>query len=279
MVKRLLIISRPVLWINTVGPGLLGLWLTGLLWHPMAIFLFLWLTLPFNLLIYGLNDIADFAIDQRSVRKGGYEGARILRKEFNLIALATIILNAPFLVAAAFYLSAEANALIAAYVLIFIGYSLPPIRFKARPFLDSLSNAGYALPIAIFPAALGYAINWSALGALMSWSVAKHAYDAIQDIDEDRLEGVRTTPVAIGVRGTLLWCMFFWLVATALMSNFSIWLAVANFLAFTLLVAPVWIKPMPSKAHSMYLFSIAYPYIVGGAAGVGLALSVFQGLN
>lgn len=279
MLKRLLIISRPLLWINTIGPALLGLWLTGLLWHPQAIFFFIWLTLPFNLLIYGLNDIADFAIDQRSLRKGGYEGARIQRNEFASIAIATIGLNVPFLIASAFYLPIEANALIAAYVLIFIGYSLPPARFKARPFLDSLSNSGYAFPIAIFPAALGYAINWSALGALMTWSVAKHAYDAIQDIDEDRLEGVRTTPVVIGVRGTLLWCLFFWLMATALMTTFSIWLAVVNLLAVLLLVAPVWLTPTPSKAHSMYRFSIAYPYIVGGVAGVSLALSVFQGLS
>ncbi len=56
--------------------GLLGLWFTGKLWTPQAFPLFLWLSLPFNLLIYGVNDIFDYEIDQISSRKDSYQGAR-----------------------------------------------------------------------------------------------------------------------------------------------------------------------------------------------------------
>ena len=43
VVARALAISRPVLWINTLGPALLGLWLTGALVRLELWPLFLWL--------------------------------------------------------------------------------------------------------------------------------------------------------------------------------------------------------------------------------------------
>ena len=53
--SRMVAISRPVLWINTLGTGAVGMWLAGELWDPGALALLIWLTLPFNLLIYGVN--------------------------------------------------------------------------------------------------------------------------------------------------------------------------------------------------------------------------------
>jgi hypothetical protein len=57
VIGRLFHISRPVLWINTVGPAVVGLWLTGDLWRWEVLPLLVWLTLAFNLLIYGVNDV------------------------------------------------------------------------------------------------------------------------------------------------------------------------------------------------------------------------------
>ena len=54
---RLLYISRPVLWINTVGYAVVGMWLSGALWRWDALSLLLCLTLPFNLPIYAVNDV------------------------------------------------------------------------------------------------------------------------------------------------------------------------------------------------------------------------------
>jgi 4-hydroxybenzoate polyprenyltransferase len=66
-----------VLWVNTIGTTAIALWLAGSLWQWGAIPLLLWATLPFNLLIYGVNDIFDQETDALNSRKGGLEGARI----------------------------------------------------------------------------------------------------------------------------------------------------------------------------------------------------------
>ena len=59
VILRLLYISRPVLWINTVGPATIGMWLAGDLFAWGALPILLWLTVPFILLIYGVNDVFD----------------------------------------------------------------------------------------------------------------------------------------------------------------------------------------------------------------------------
>src|SRR5512140_2328610 len=77
VIARLVHISRPLLWVNTVGSTVVGMWLTGDLWRWEVLPLLLWATLPFNLLIYGVNDIFDQDTDAQNARKGGLEGARI----------------------------------------------------------------------------------------------------------------------------------------------------------------------------------------------------------
>ncbi|WNB85730.1 UbiA family prenyltransferase [Cellulomonas sp. ATA003] len=195
-------IARPVLWINTIGGGVVGVWLTGTLWDVRALPVLLWLTLPFNLLIYGVNDIYDQETDAANPRKGSMEGARIRPSEVRLIAWGVAATNIPFLVYFLVALPAAANAAIALYAAVFVFYSAPPLRFKARPFLDSVSNAAYALPLVIVPAALGVAPVWPAAVGLMAWSVAKHPFDAVQDIVEDREAGIMTTAVRLGPRGS-----------------------------------------------------------------------------
>src|SRR3712207_1277824 len=95
---RLFHISRPVLWINTVGPAVIGVWLTGELWRWEALPLLLWLTLPFNLLIYGVNDVFDQETDAKNPRKGTLEGAKILPEEAHPIWRGVLLTNVPFLV-------------------------------------------------------------------------------------------------------------------------------------------------------------------------------------
>ena len=73
MILRLLYISRPVLWINTVGPATIGMWLAGDLFAWGALPVLLWLTLPFNLLIYGVNDVFDQETDAKNPAKAAWK--------------------------------------------------------------------------------------------------------------------------------------------------------------------------------------------------------------
>ena len=253
------------------------MWLTGALFRAEALPLLAWLTLPFNLLIYGVNDISDRDVDARSARKGGLEGARIGDEDVRPIWLGVAATNLPFGAWFAWRLPGSALGWIAAYALVFLAYSAPPFRLKARPILDSTSNAAYAFPLVFVPFALGAAPIWPAALGLMTWSMAKHTYDAIQDVDDDRAVGLRTTVVVLGVRPTLVWCAAWWAVSTVLFAQLSLLVAFASGVIAVGLVSAVAARPTADRAHALYRFSIAYPYVAGTVAGVQLALAVLLG--
>lgn len=270
-------ISRPVLWINTVGTGMVGVWLTGRLFDLQALPIVLWLTLPFNLLIYGVNDIYDQETDALNPRKGSIEGARIVPGEARLIAWAVAATNIPFLVYFVVALPPLAVAAILLYAGVFVFYSAPPLRFKTRPFLDSLSNAAYALPLLIVPVALREPPLWSAVAGLLAWSVAKHAFDAVQDVVEDRGAGITTTAVRLGPRGTAVWSGAWWLVSTGFFALVSLPVAAVNVAIAGFLVARLLRSPTPSTGHRLYPLSVAFPYIAGSVASAPLVFCLALG--
>lgn len=282
MIRRLVEISRPVLWVNTIGTTIIGMWLSGYLWTWEIVPILIWVTFPFNLLIYGVNDIYDQDTDADNDRKGGYGGAKIKPHEVRMIGWGVILTNIPFLIFFAITLPWEAVAWMAAYAFSFWQYSATPLRFKGRPILDSLSNADYAFPLVFVPFALGEQPLWAAALGLMAWSMAKHVYDAIQDIDEDRDAGITTTAVAFGVRGSLLWSALWWLVSTVLFALVNIPVAVVNAVLAGWLILALWRNPTIDNARYLYRYSVAFPYLAGAVAGVqlvaGLTLGLYPGL-
>jgi 4-hydroxybenzoate polyprenyltransferase len=278
VILRLLYISRPVLWINTVGPAAVGMWLAGDLFAWGALPILLWLTLPFNLLIYGVNDVFDQETDAKNPRKGTLEGARIDCSEVRPVVLGVILTNAPVLIYTLMFVPLSAVVWMLLYALLFVGYSVPPARFKARPYLDSLSNAAYAFPLVFVPLALGEGPVWPAALALMAWSAAKHTFDAVQDVDEDRRAGITTTAVRLGPGGVVLWSGALWVLATACFALVSVPVAALNAaIAGTLLYA-LGQNPTPETGHRLYKYSIAFPYVAGTAAGVQLVAALSLGV-
>jgi 4-hydroxybenzoate polyprenyltransferase len=278
VLRRLLTISRPVLWVNTIGTTVVGMWLAGFLWTPAIIPILIWVTFPFNLLIYGINDIFDQETDNINARKGGYEGAKIYPNEVVPIWVTVIVTNVPFLIYFAITLPWQATAWMVAYSLFFTFYSAPPLRFKARKYLDALSNTDYAFPLAFVPLALGVEPNWWLVAGLMAWSIAKHAYDAIQDIPQDSDTGIITTAVHLGPRKTAIWSAFWWAISTALFAVVNIPVAIANAIIAYLLVSGVIKTPTPQKAHDLYKYSIAFPYVAGAVGGFQLVVGLTFGM-
>ena len=267
-----------MLWVNTIGTTVVGMWLAGFLWTPAIIPILIWVTFPFNLLIYGINDIFDQETDNINARKGGYEGAKIYPKEVVPIWVTVIVTNVPFLIYFAITLPWQATAWMVAYSLFFTFYSAPPLRFKARKYLDALSNTDYAFPLAFVPLALGVEPNWWLVAGLMAWSIAKHAYDAIQDIPQDSDTGIITTAVHLGPRKTAIWSAFWWAISTALFAVVNIPVAIANAIIAYLLVSGVIKTPTPQKAHDLYKYSIAFPYVAGAVGGFQLVVGLTFGM-
>src|SRR3712207_1868766 len=102
------------------------MWLSGDLWRWAFFPIVLWLTLPFNLLIYGVNDIFDQETDAKNPRKGTLEGARISSEEVRPIARAVLLTNLPFLLYFVLFLPFGATLWMFLYALLFVGYSVPP---------------------------------------------------------------------------------------------------------------------------------------------------------
>ncbi|CAN5587669.1 UbiA family prenyltransferase [soil metagenome] len=278
MISRLFHISRPVLWINTVGPAVVGVWLAGYLWTWEALPILLWLTLPFNLLIYGTNDIFDQETDAKNPRKGTLEGARIRPDEVRPIRTAVLLTNVPFLPSFLLFFPVSSTLWMLLYAALFVGYSAPPLRFKARPFLDSLSNAAYAFPLVFVPLALSEEVVWPAAVGLMAWSAAKHTFDAVQDIQEDRQTGIKTTAVQLGARGVVLWSGFWWALATVCFALVNLPVALINAAISSGLLYALYRNPRPITGHRLYPYSIAFPYVAGTVAGVQLVAALSLGV-
>ena len=278
MIWRLFHISRPVLWINTVGPATIGMWLSGDLWRWGFLPILLWLTLPFNLLIYGVNDIFDRETDAKNPRKGTLEGARLRPGEARLIWVGVLFTNLPFLIYFVSSLPFGAIFWMLLYTLLFVGYSAPPARFKARPYLDSLSNIAYAFPLVFTPLALSASPVWPAAVGLMAWSAAKHTFDAVQDVGEDRKVGIETTAVRLGPKGVVLWSGSFWALATVCFALVSVPVALVNAAIAGSLLYSLRRDPTPKTGHRLYRYSIAFPYVAGTVAGVQLVGALSLGL-
>jgi hypothetical protein len=53
--------------------------------------------------------------------------------------------------------------------------------------------------------------------------------------------------------------------------------AIVNFVIAAYLVLAVWRNPTPEKAHDVYKYSIAFPYVAGAVAGVQLVVAIAFG--
>ncbi len=276
---RLLLVSRPALWINTLGVGVVGLWLAGRLWtpDPHVLALLLWLTWPYNLLIYGLNDLSDGAEDALSARKGGWQGARLRRGEVRPLPLSILALNLPFALYFALRYPPGALGVLLLSAALFALYSLPPARLKGRAPLDSLANVAYALPLVVPALLLNTQPPLGVLAALMAWAVGKHAFDAAQDTGADAAAGVRTIAVWLGVRGAARWSLAWFALAGALLwphgpaGALVLW-TLSGGLALDLLR-----RPCEARARALYPASLLSPWLLGVALGMPLVYLLARG--
>ena len=278
MLGRLVVISRPVLWVNTIGPAVMAMWIGGELFNPEIIPLLIWLTVPFNLWLYGINDIFDRETDLLNARKGGVQGAVLAVSEIKWVLWGIAITNIPFLIYFFLNYSLVTNIWIVVYYLFFLNYSAPPLRWKSRPFWDAFSNIDYAFPLVFVALALNYEVNWIGAIGLMVWGIAKQAYDAIQDIYEDRAVGIETTATKLDIRGTVIWSTVFWSIATVMFLIVNVPLGIANGLYVGYLLYNQYKKPTLDEARRLYPASIAFPYIVGTVIGFQLVVGLAFGL-
>ena len=142
--RDLVLASRPLSWINTALPFLAASFaaLQGL---DVAVLLgFAYFLVPYNLLMYGVNDIFDYESDLRNPRKRSAEGGLVPPDRRRITWLAIAVTNVPCLVALAVVAPPAGTAAVLLAVAAAIAYSAPPLRTKERAFLDSATSASHS---------------------------------------------------------------------------------------------------------------------------------------
>lgn len=219
MICAILAASRPISWVNTAVPFALTYLLDVRQVDWRLIVGFVFFLIPYNIAMYGINDVFDYESDIRNPRKGGIEGAVLPKKMHGPLLVASASTVLPFaivLYAAGTWVSAMWLTLALAAV---VAYSAPPMRFKEIPVLDSATSSTHFTAPALVGATLADAhLNPAtalALTAFFLWGMASHALGAVQDVNADREGGLRSIATELGARKTTRLAALMYLAATA----------------------------------------------------------------
>lgn len=223
-IKQLFWSSRPVSWINTSYPfGATYIFIT----HKLDLTFFigtLFFLIPYNLLMYGINDVFDYESDLVNPRKGGIEGALLNKKYHKLTIWSACLSCVPFLI----YLYSISNQSAALYLSLFIftviAYSAPKLRFKEKPFLDSLTSSSHFFGPMVYALALtntdlSTRSTLSCILAFMLWGIASHAFGAVQDVIADREGKISSIATVIGAKATVRFAFLAYAAAGILVMN------------------------------------------------------------
>ncbi|UPO75906.1 prenyltransferase [Arthrobacter sp. Helios] len=219
--RMLLVASRPLSWVNTAYPFAAAYLLTAGQIDLTWIIGTLYFLVPYNLAMYGINDVFDYESDLRNPRKGGVEGALLDRSFHRVTLLAAIGSNVPFLVVLVLLGSPLSWLVLAVSVFAVVAYSAPGLRFKERPFLDSVTSSTHFVSPALYALVLAGADFtsglWAVLGAFFLWGMASQAFGAVQDVLPDREGGISSIATVLGARAVVWFAAAAYLAAGLLM--------------------------------------------------------------
>lgn len=217
--KRLFWIARPVSWPNTAYPFGAAYLLAGGQVDLTFIVGVLYFLGPYNLLMYGVNDVFDYESDIRNPRKGGIEGMREQKAFHPTIMRAAVLSNVPFLAYLLVVGGFVANLLLVVVVFFVVAYSLGGLRFKEKPLLDSVTSSMHFVGPMVYGLALTQLTPgaWPFIGAFFLWGMASHAFGAVQDILPDREGGLSSVATFLGARATVWLTLGLYISASALL--------------------------------------------------------------
>jgi len=246
VLRALFVSSRPLSWVNTAFPFAAAYFMTTREIDAVFVIGTIYFLIPYNLAMYGINDVFDYESDLRNPRKGGVEGALLDRSMHRPTLWAALLTNVPFLV----YLVAVGHPLswlvLAVSVFAVIAYSAPGLRFKERPFVDSVTSSTHFVSPAVYGLVLAGAVFtpalWALLAAFFLWGLASHAFGAVQDVIADREADISSIATVIGARATTRLAVLAYLLAGVLLL-FTSWpgpLGALLVLPYAAVCAPFW---------------------------------------
>ena len=215
--RQALVASRPVSWINTAFPFAAAMLLTTHEVDWLLVVGFLYYVIPYNLAMYGINNVFYDESDANNPRKGGIEGALLPPRFHKPLLWLVAATNLPFLIVLIAAGGPASWVAIAVSTFAVIAYSAPGLRFKERPILDSITSSTHF----VSPAVVGLTLAHASfdigiilvLASFFLWGMAAHAFGAVQDIVPDRQAGIGSIATALGARWTVRLALVLWVLA------------------------------------------------------------------
>ena len=205
LISRLVVSSRPISWVNTAFPFAVAYFLgSGNIDVTLVVGAFFFL-IPYNLLMYGVNDVFDYESDLTNPRKGGLEGALLEPKYHAATLWISTSLAAPFVIYLLAVGSVFSGALLLLVIFSVVAYSAKYLRFKEIPVLDSFTSALHFIGPMLFGIALagtslmGEVVMMATI-AFFLWGMASHAFGAVQDIRADKEANIASIATFFGAR-------------------------------------------------------------------------------
>lgn len=241
--RTMVVSSRPLSWVNTAFP--FGLTYYLLVGEFDAVFLVgsVFFLIPYNVLMYGINDVFDYESDLRNPRKGGVEGALLPPELHRPMIILAALLPIPLLVPLVLWGTFTSTAVLSLSLFVVVAYSAKNFRFKEIPVVDSItSSLHFVMPAVYAMAFVGADVTGLALtllGSFFLWGMASHAFGAVQDVVADREAQVASVATVIGAKGTVR-------------------LAIALYLASgVVLLATPWPLPLIALVTLLYIGALA----------------------
>ena len=210
--------SRPISWINTAYPFAAAYFMVTKKIDLTFILGTLFFLIPYNLLMYGINDVFDYESDLRNPRKGGIEGALLPKEIHRTIIWSAILSCVPFVIYLVAVGNLNSSLWLGLFVFTVIAYSAKHLRFKEKPVLDSITSASHF----VGPMVFGLALTNQNLAdpkisaiiyAFTLWGMASHAFGAVQDVKADREGKISSIATYFGARATTQAALVMYLVA------------------------------------------------------------------
>jgi 4-hydroxybenzoate polyprenyltransferase len=275
--------SRPISWINTAFPFAVAYLLITRefdlnFWVGSVFFL-----IPYNLLMYGINDVFDYESDLANPRKGGVEGA-LLAPELHRPTIITAV-SLSFLIYLFWVGDVSSDLILAITIFTVIAYSLKGLRFKEIPFLDSITSASHFTGPLLFGISLAGANVFEnpALLIVLSlflWSMASHAFGAVQDVKADRIAKIGSVATSIGARWTVRFSFILYALAALLLvfAGGRIALAAIALVPYLGILIPYWnLKDEDCEKANWGWRSFLWLNIFAGAVVSLIIIEIVQG--
>ncbi|MCS7076465.1 MAG: UbiA family prenyltransferase [Bacteroidia bacterium] len=266
--KVLIKTSRPFLWVNTAYTfgfsyimaalsfkleGTVPYNLLTIIQQPFFVVSLFFFLIPYNIILYGVNDVFDYETDLKNARKleTNLEG-KVLSPEYHSFILWTSAMLA-IIFGIIYTLYLDFNLIVYTSLLVVaLAYSVKPIQLKGRPFWDFISSSFHYTISAFFALyyfydarqfhiSQGIEVEYVSLWCLLPlfvWGFSSHILGAIPDMAADKNAGLRTTAVVLGKRLSLVLVFVFYSVASVLFLYYFKWWALGTVLYPFL----VWIK-------------------------------------